>query len=187
MKSLKYDIRWLVNLISICVVLFVGNSLAAEEFKTNAGYMTITLMVGGEPVTIKTGKVLILLDYESGKINMKLNLSDLISDDPSIADKLKSYKDQNMQFEGKLGLDYINTQGHPPLDFNIEGLLEPANKPILGKGRLIHIAEGTKNACVLSISFLLKLDDLFPELSLDTINRNVNVNIIQSLLSRVND
>jgi hypothetical protein len=154
---------------------------------TNKGLISVRLYHNNNPIEIKSNDLLILLDYETASIVIKQELSSLISDDELIQTKLTHYDDQLFELEGKLGIDYINTNGHPLLDFTVEGTLSPGKEHIIGSGHLVHRVQGTSSACLLSLSFILNLDEVFPDNQMEGMNNEIYVNVIQSLMARENE
>jgi len=160
---------------------------AQEEYRTSAGTLIITAFLDDKPVKISSRKLLILLDYETGKVVIKQKMSTLTSDNDTIQGKLESKTDEEIRFEGKLGLDYINTRGHPPLDFQVEGIIYPQNYHVIGSGHLVHRVHGTSSTCLLSMNFQLDIDELFPDNQLPELGKEVYIQVVQSLLGRVNE
>jgi len=111
----------------------------------------------------------------------------LRSDNDTIQKKLESKTNEYIRFEGKLGLDYINTRGHPPLDFKIEGVIYPQNNHVMGSGHLVHRVERTQSTCLLSMVFQLGIDEVFPDHQLPGLSNEIYVQVVQSLLARVNE
>lgn len=72
---------------------------------------------------------------------------------------------------------------------NITAYLDknPVNIHLIGNGHLEHLVEGTSNACVLSLTFKLELDKVYPERQLAGLSNEIYVEVRQSLLARVND
>ena len=70
--------------------------------------------------------------------------------------------DLEVVFNGKLGLDFINTKDHPPMNFTTEGWLSigRTKKWISGNGELHHIENSSTFACMLSITMSLDLEEL---------------------------
>ena len=158
-----------------------------KVYQTSAGTLTITAFIDDKPIKIGSRKLLILLDYETGKLIMKQEISALTSDNDTIQRKLENKANEYIRFEGKLGLDYINTLGHPPLDFQIEGTLYPEGYHIIGSGHLVHRVHGTSSSCLLSMNFQLEVDKLFPDAKLQGLDNKIYIGITQSLLARVNE
>ncbi|HDO27982.1 MAG TPA: hypothetical protein ENH02_07680 [Bacteroidetes bacterium] len=180
-----------VLLYTILLLVFTGINFtsvyAQEEYQTSAGTLIISAHLNDKPVKIKSKKLLILLDYETGKVMMKQEISALRSDNDTLQNKLEGKTNEYIRFEGKLGLDYINTRGHPPLDFQIEGIIYPQNYHVMGTGHLVHHVEGSSSTCLLSMTFQLEVDKLFPENQLPGLGNKMYIQIVQSLLARVNE
>ena len=181
-----YLLKYTLVLLLLTGVGFTG-IYAQEEYRTSAGTLIITAFLNDKPVKISSKKLLIILDYESGKVVIKQEIQDLTSDNEAIQQRLNSRAGQSVRFEGKLGLDYINTQGHPPLDFPVEGTVLPQSYHVIGSGHLVHLAHGTSSSCLLSMNFQLDVDQLFPDNKLPGLSKEVYVQVVQSLLPRVNE
>ena len=65
-------------------------------------------------------------------------------------------------FKGELGLEFVNTKKHPPLNFDFQGWLElPDDKKLIkGKGELHHIGDSDQIACMLGLVINLNLSEL---------------------------
>lgn len=179
--------RYLKYALIALLMAYTGISFAQDEYRTSAGTLIIKVEQDGNPIKVRSKKLLILLDYETGKLVMKQKVSDLTSDNDGIQYWLNNNGDSEITFEGKLGIDYINTKGHPPLNFPVEGLLSPGESRIMGNGHLVHRVEKSSASCLLSMTFQLKLDDVFPGLKLQNVNNDIYVQVVQSLLARVNE
>lgn len=185
----KYVIKMITPI--LVILLFTSASIiktyAQEEYRTSKGQLVIKVILDGQSVTISSKELLMRLDYESGKVFMKQKTSALASNNDSIQAALENMEDEFITFEGNLGLDYINTVEHPPQDFQIEGVLYPVNVYVLGSGLLVHRVQGTSSACLLSLSFNLNIDDLYPDYKIAGLNNELQLSIIQSLIARVNE
>ncbi len=109
------------------------------------------------------------------------------SDDKNMQKRLQDKPNEYIRFEGKLGLDYINTSGHPPMDFPVEGTVFPQNYHVIGSGHLVHLVHGTSSSCLLSMTFQLETDELFPDNDMPGLGNEIYVQVVQSLLARVNE
>jgi len=181
-----YLLKYTLVLFMLAGVGFTG-IYAQEQYRTSAGTLIITAFLNDKPVKISSKKLLIILDYETGKVEIKQDISALTSENDIIREHLKSKSGQSIRFEGKLGLDYINTQGHPPMDFSVEGTILPQSYHVIGSGHLVHLAHGTSISCLLSMNFQLDVDQLFPGNKLPGLGNEVYVQVVQSLLPRVNE
>lgn len=175
----------------IILLLFFITALtkvyAQDEYRTNSGILFIKVQYKGELVNISSKQLLVLLDYETGKVILKQKVSNLFSDNNIVQSWIDKHRDEELIFTGKLGIDYINTKSHPPLDFKVEGYLSPGDSQIIGQGVLIHRVEKSSAACLLSMNFRLKFVDVFPGIELDGIGDDIYVQVAQSLLARVNE
>jgi len=179
--------RYLIFLFVVLFILSTGKTFSQDYYRTNAGSLIIRVNQNNELVTINSKKLLIILDYETGKLTMTQKVSDLSTSNNAIQSWLEGHPDETITFEGKLGLDYINTTGHAPLDFPVEGTLSPGENRIMGDGHLVHRTGKMSASCLLSMTFQIKLDSVFPGLDLKGINNDVYIQIVQSLLGRIND
>lgn len=190
MKTLTHFSTYLLKHTLVLLLLtgvgFTGIN-AQEEYRTSAGTLIITAFLDKKPVKISSKKLLIMLDYETGRLMIKQEISALTSENAVIRKHLKKRAGQNIRFEGKLGLDYINTQGHPPLDFQVEGSVLPQNYHVIGSGHLVHLAHSVQSSCLLSLNFQLDVDWLFPDNELPGLSKEVYIQVVQSLLPRVNE
>ncbi len=176
-----------IVLVMAFIVMNLTGIFAQEEYQTSAGTLFITAFLNDKPVKIISKKLLIRLDYETGKVMMKQEISALTSDNDSIQSRLENKKNEYIRFEGKLGIDYINTKSHPPLDFPVEGIIYPQNKHVMGSGHLVHRVEGSSSSCLLSMTFQLSVDEAFPDIQLAGLDNEVYIQVVQSLLARINE
>lgn len=182
-NSLKMHLIFLM----VFTVINFTDVFAQKVYQTSSGLLLINAYLDDKPLKISSKGLIILLEYETGKLLIKQEVSALISDNDSIQSRLNSMENEYITFEGKLGLDYINTKGHPPLDFNVEGTMYPGNNHVLGNGHLEHIDQGASTACLLSLTFKLKPDEVFPDHFLEGFDSEIYVTVLQSLLPRVGD
>ena len=174
-------------LLLLTAMSFTAAFAQQDMYLTTTGQLIIKAHLGERSVNIVSKDLIIMLDYETGKVVMKQKLSALKANNDSLQSTIQNMEDEYIRFEGKLGLDYINTSGHPPLDFAVEGTIYPGNKYVIGEGHLVHLVQGTENACLLSLSFTLQPKDIFPGYQQTDENDEIHVQVIQSLLARENE
>jgi len=188
----EHKIRFFKTAFILILLLAINlfHADAQEIYKTSSGLLIVTVHRDGKSVDLKSKELLILLDYETGKVVIKQEIPALLSNNDSIQQKLNDMEPESITFEGKLGLDYINTKGHPPLDFMVEGTIYPGDNHVIGSGNLIHRVQGTTSACLLTLSFTLRLDELdevFQGYKKAGLHNEIHLQVMQSLLARVND
>ena len=101
---------------------------------------------------------------------------------------LARYPVRVVEFTGKLGIGFIQTQKHPEQDFEVEGKLNIGNKKTFnGNGHLKHLYSGTRYACHLDARFQLShaapgFENLPPAL-----DAAVQVELLHNVMKRNNE
>ena len=178
--------RLIGNVAVILLLLLTGYTLQSQSvnfiYSTMYGKMVISGQVGDSTLMIQTNRLIISLNYESAEFVIRLDPETLTKKN-EIVKSTKSY-DSEILFRGKLGLDYVITEKHPPLDFEVEGYLvkDDRDTRITGTGHLEHI-HGEIYSCVLNMDF-----EVPPQLvNIDWPGEeNVKIQIMQTILKRVN-
>ena len=186
----KYKNNKMKKLTTVLIAMtffFISKGNAQEIYRTQNGIMVITAESADSIITLTTKKLLVLLNYDDAKFEMKMDKSDFYTGNEALDKKLRLMKYEIIEYGGKLDLDYINTKGHPPLNFNVEGVLSTNNKFFRGTGHLEHIANNGLYSCLLTLKFYIKVDDLglrFDELNLE---EDIQIEIVQSVLNKIED
>lgn len=155
------------------------------EYRTMDGQMIVTGHVGDSTLQMKTNRLVIALNYETAELVIRINPSTVKNvSDPATKDPFVNTNTQVL-FEGKLSLDRVITQKHPPLDFDVEGYLFNDDQWtwIRGTGHLEHI-HGDEYACVLNMEFEIAPGLLSIQWPGDD---QVKVQIIQTILKPENE
>lgn len=172
-------------LFSVFSLVFVSFGAAQDDvyYTRNA-----TLKVNGEfenqQLFGQTKELAVRLDYETTEMIIKFRLNTVKFNVDTINTLLK-FENQEITFIGELSLEYINTKGHPPLDFLVEGSLSVGNSksPIKGEGELIHMNDSGSYACLLGMTTTLNLNELNIDIP-SGLNEEIEVVITQALLER---
>ncbi len=117
----------------------------------------------GEVVIFRSHEVSIALDYETAEMRLHLPVHSLESGIEVLDTRLRKEAPEEIDFTGKLGLAYINTNKHPPIDLEFEGVLDWDSQkvPIRGEGQLLHINDqGQLVACMLGLETRIKTSQL---------------------------
>jgi len=184
-KYFKHKSLYII--VMLLIIQGYSDLFAQESYRTSKGLLVIVTIINDETVTLNSKELSISIDYESGNILMELDISDLLTESDSMQSIINNEESDLIKFEGKVGLDYINTTGHPPINFQIEGLMYPSNKRVIGSGTLVHIEKGTLSACLISLSFKLKYNEFFSNKEFNSNNDYLYINIRESLMAREND
>ncbi len=171
------------------LLLLAGSGLQAQNeaqvYRTMNGQLTITGSVGDSVLMMRSNNLIISLDYESAELVIRLNKETLGREGKTESPNSLSNTSSEVLFKGRLGIDYVITQKHPPLDFAVEGYLFNGDEKsfVTGSGHLEHI-HANEYACILNLNFFISPEHL----SIDWPgNEKVKVQIIQTVLKRRDD
>jgi hypothetical protein len=173
-------------IVAILLVVFASANLKAQElFGTTNGTVQISSVWNDSAFIVKSKKLIVILNYQTAEFTLKLDLSTLETGIDSLDKKLKEADEEYIQYEGKMGIDFIQTQKHPVQNFDVDGYLSCAhhNQVIMGKGRLEHTF-GDVYSCILSLKFHLQLKYLDINVDLPGLENDIYVDVIQSVLKR---
>lgn len=174
-----------LKLITIIVILFTTNTMAQDVYRTLNGKMLITVVSNDSILKIKNDELVIQLNYETTRFTMKMDKSNFKTGIDSLDKKLAQLKYEIIEYKGVLGVQSINTEGHPPLDFNVEGVLSTNNNIIKGTGHLEHIANRGLFSCVLTLKFNINKNDLGLNIEGLVIEENIQIEIVQNVLNKI--
>ena len=176
MKKINFTLFFLIALLG-CI-----NAQNGLYFTRNAS-LNILGEYNGKNFKGSTQKLSVTLDYESTEIILGLELSDLEFDADLLNELIQPYNTK-VEFKGLLGLDYINTDGHPIQYFDIEGELKINGKKnrIHGEGELHHIEQHGILACMLGITMSLDLNDF--DIEVPELEDKIRVVIKHALLDK---
>jgi hypothetical protein len=181
---MKKICKCLLIFISI-LSFFEGN--AQDVYRTQNGNMIITAVSADTILKIKTKELLVLLNYEGAKFEMKMDKSTFYTGNDSLDKKLKLMKYDIIEFNGKLDIERINTKGHPPLDFQVQGVISTNNNTITGTGRLEHISSKGTFSCLLTLKFNIKPEELGLNIKGLNLKEEVQIEIVQIVLNKAED
>lgn len=172
------------------ILLFVS-SLSSSAFSqedmyySRQGNLTIVGAINGEPLRLETNALNVSIDYESAVIFIRFNVNTLQSGRDSVQ-LLIDDSDAEVIFDGKLGIEHVNTDSHPPLSFATRGWLTIGDikSQVTGTGELYHIGSSIEDTCLLSMTMALSLSDLNLQLPLNGLNDSFEAVMTQTLLRR---
>ena len=184
MISIKIGIKFSLLFIMI-LSFFHGKS--QDVYRTQNGNMVITTVSADTILKITTKELLVLLNYEDAKFGMKMDKSTFYTGNDSLDKKLALMKYDIIEFNGKLDIEYINTNGHPPLDFEVKGTLSTNQNEIAGTGHLEHISSRGTFSCLLTLKFNLKVGDLGLNIEGLNLKEDIQIEIVQIVLNKAED
>lgn len=156
-----------------------------REYRTMNGEMTITGRVGDSTRIMKSNRLVISLNYETAEMIIRVNKSTITTNLNTVTTENMVNSSTEVLFKGELGLDYVITEKHPPLHFEVKGYLYngKGRTRVEGKGQLVHI-HANEYACLLNMDF-----EVEPELlAMDWPGEEkVQIQIIQTVLKPSTD
>jgi hypothetical protein len=169
------------------IIIFGLSTYAQDVYRTQNGNMVITVISADTILKLTTKELLVLLNYEDAKFEMKMDKSTFYTGNDSLDKKLKLMKYDIIGFDGKLDIEYINTNGHPPLNFEVEGVISTNDNTIKGTGHLEHISSRGSFSCLLTIKFNIKKDDLGLNVEGLNLKDDIQIEIVQIVLNKADD
>lgn len=175
--------------VAVCILGYIQPVLAQDlSFRTIYGIVQITGVLNDSAIVAKSNKLFILLDYETARFILKLEKSTLKTGVDSLDQLLAKREDDFIRYEGKLGIDYIQSESHEPQDFVVNGYLTCAdhNELIEGKGRLDHLFAG-EYACMLTMTFHINLSDIHYDIGIPGLHDEIQIEILKTVLDKIDN
>lgn len=176
-----------ITAFTLCWIIFLPQVNAQDVYRTQSGDMLITAVSADTVFKVTTKELLILLNYENANITIKMDKSTFKTGIDSLDKRLAQLKYDIIEFKGKLDIEYINTAGHPPLDFKVEGIISTNQNIISGDGHLEHISSRGLYSCLLTLKFNLKINDLGLNFEGLNLKEDIQIEIVQSVLNKIQD
>jgi len=138
--------------------LVPGLQLRAQDVYGNKqATLTVVGRIDQKSITAHSKRVEVILEYDMATFEMKLPISSLHTGVDSLDRFFYGKNQEIINLRGKLGIDYINTENHPPQLFDFQGTLDymGISIDVFGDGQIQHIYGGGKFACLLGLRFQL--------------------------------
>ncbi|MBL1279339.1 MAG: hypothetical protein COA33_003665 [Fluviicola sp.] len=178
----------LIVLFSILWGTFCSAQMKGDNiFLTENGKVVINGELADTSIRLVTQNLYALLNYDDAQFELKLDVSTLYSGNAKIDSIFRTKEDEIISLKGKLDIDFINIEGHPPMDFVVDGLLSSSNKLINGKGRLEHLFDQGSYSCILTLSFILDKSDLGFDFAGIDLDDKINIEVIQIVMNKLED
>jgi hypothetical protein len=171
-------------------VCFIHPGINAQQiYRTLEGTMMISMRFNDTILRASSHQLIVTLNYETGEIQFRIPYDSFRTGNDSIDMNLMKLTDRWMEFNGKLGIPYINTKSHPQQKFDATGIMLTAVPPInvIAKGTLDHISSEGSIACVLNLNMQFSLSALNIQQAFYSASDLIQIDIQQSVLKRVND
>ena len=167
--------------------IFTGKLNAQQIYSTLHGDLAISLTNHDSTQLIVSNDLLLLLDYETSKVTLRVAYETFHTQIDTLDAKLNAMKGTYLEYTGKLGIT-INTRNYNPQKYNMEGTLTSANPPVTlrGNGSMTCLPSGDQitPACLLLITLetslsALRLNQIFPDAE-----DGVRIEVRQSILKK---
>lgn len=171
--------------LALLILLLSVNVYAQDYYTSKKGQVIVQSVYYDTVLVIKSDELIMQLDYGKANLKMSVDLNSFSSAVDSVNTELEELTGKNVSFDGKLGIDYVNTKAHLPQKFDFSGTLRYSGINVLvkGEGSLTHIFSNSEiTSCILWLEFKLNTEKLrwnLPEYGLSNI---ININVIQAIL-----
>lgn len=172
--------------IQFLILFLIGNVVGQNEaYSSRSAALQIRGEFSGESLVGKTQELAVILNYETAEITLRFPANSLETNSDSL-NSILAKSTTELFYQGKLGMEYINTDDHPPMKFTTEGWLkiDDSEKQVIGEGELHHVENGGQVACLLGLTMNLNFKDLNIPIPIPGIEENFSVIITQALLEK---
>lgn len=155
-----------------------------KTYRTISGNIGLISVYHDLPVVASSDHLVVTLDYETTDIHFRVDFNTLESTD-SLLHFFHGLIPLQLSFKGKLNTDYISTDRHPPLEFDINGImmLNDLDRKMNIQGKLVSFPQGEVRSR-LTINFDLNLRDFDLEERFAGFHHIMKVEIAQAVLVR---
>ncbi|GAB4253127.1 MAG: hypothetical protein Kow0079_08440 [Vicingaceae bacterium] len=166
---------------ALLLITFIGNS--QEIYRTTFGTLDILFFYNDSAVHATCKNVVVVLDYETAAFEIQIDKSKINTTIAIIDSSIQNKSFDFIYYKGKMGIEYIKTEKHPPMDFEVKGNLIYNNysEELIGKGHLEHIY-GDVYSCILNMSFNLTINNLSEKTGIEGLKDYLKIELIQSVL-----
>ena len=175
------------SILVLCIIFLAQTVYAQNIYRTQNGTLEVRAILADSALHLRSKELAILLNYEDATFEMQVNPSSFRTGNDSLDEVLSNLSGNQISLTGKLGLEYINTTGHPPLDFQFTGVLSTSNEMVGGVGYLEHITNKGLFSCVLTMNFTMKVEDLGVDISGLNPDDEVQFEVVQIVMNRLED
>ncbi len=149
-------------------LLSMGINSAAQLYQTQSGTIQVYGRYKGASVTAVSNHLFMHLNYDRAEMHMRLMVPTLLTENDSLNELLQKQARQELAFDGKMNIAFVQTKSHPKQKFTTQGMLF-----LNGTGRLFsfssvlnHLPRGNAS-CILSGEFVIdlkqfKIENLLP-------------------------
>ena len=184
---IEIKINYLKTKLLLLFILSAGIVRSQDVYRTFSGDIAVSITRHDSILLLVSNTLLVTLDYETSRINFKVDLESFSTGIDSLDRKLHLLKDMGIEFNGKLGIT-INSNRYDLQKYNMEGVITTATPPmpVRGNGSMSCIPSGDRltPACTLLLTMettlsALHLSSVFPDAA-----EGVRIELRQSILEK---
>lgn len=144
--------------IMVICLLSMEITSAAQLYQTQSGTMQVNVRYKGASVTAVSNRLSMHLNYDRAEMHLRLMIPTLSSENDSLNELLHKLAGQELIFNGKMNIAFIQTKSHPRQKFETQGMLflNSLKKPFSFSSVLEHFIRGN-TSCILSGEFIIDL------------------------------
>ncbi|MDP2421357.1 hypothetical protein [Sediminibacterium sp.] len=139
-------------------LLSMGITSAAQLYQTQSGIVQVNGRYKGANLTAVSNHLFMHLNYDRAEMHLRLMVPTLVTENDSLNELLQKLAGQELAFDGKMNIAFVQTKNHPKQKFTTQGMLF-----LNGTGRsfsfnvvLEHFPRGNAS-CILSGEFVIDL------------------------------
>ena len=138
--------------------LGIGITSAAQVYQTQLGTIMATGMYKSVIVSAVSNQLLINLNYENARMQLRVMISSFVTENDSLSEMLHKLLGQELAFEGKMNIAFVQTKSHPKQKFTTQGMLSfnGISRSFSFSSVLEHFPRGN-TSCILSGEFIIDL------------------------------
>lgn len=149
-----------LSLMAIWVMWFLamGISSAAQVYQTQTGTILASGSYKGASVKAESNHLFMHLNYDRAEMHLRLGISTLTTKSDSLDELLQKLAGQELAFDGKMNIAFVQTKSHPKQKFTTQGtlFLNGTGRPFSFNAVLEHFPRGN-TSCILSGEFIINL------------------------------
>lgn len=149
-------------------LLCLGITSAAQLYQTQSGIVQVNGRYKGASVIATSNHLFMHLNYDRAEMHLRLGISTLFTEGDSLNELLQKLTGQELAFDGKMNIAFLQTKSHPKQKFATQGMLflNGIGRPFRFNAVLEHFPRGNAS-CILSGEFIIDLkqfniENLFP-------------------------
>lgn len=139
-------------------LLSMGITSTAQLYQTQSGIVQVNGRYKGASVTAVSNHLFMHLNYDRAEMHLRLMVPTLVTENDSLNELLQKLAGQELAFDGKMNIAFVQTKNHPKQKFTTQGMLflNGTGRSFSFSSLLEHFPRGNAS-CILSGEFIIDL------------------------------